>query len=285
MYKGFITYITFILTFFICWNCNDRNRKVHYNKRPITHLYKKSISGKSAKANKIEEFINYLYNQNNIFSKEGCFTRGAFVFEDNDSNLFKSIYNNREKLNSIMKNIICKPKTGTVNDISWKKTHRKFIENRNIESTYDAKEQRWIPIVSTEGKICFKQYEYELPNGVDVNCTDSCDLKTSLGREKKKNMIFYHFRSKMNKKRYTYVKLESQRALHWEHAKNAFWVYVLNKHTKSPFNTCRETEQINEETLERNRNILNCLDIKDINCANSSFNDYNKILYIIFLHF
>ena len=192
----------------------------------------------------IRDFIYYVYDndkifpQNDIESKEKCFLRGTFVFEDNDSKIFKLLEQN------------C-----NYNHSPWKTTHEEAKKDSVIETLRlksSLKEEKWKTMRDEKNNPKnFYQYEHKLNPPIVFACDkvcrgenkcNTCEKCNESGYKDPKGVVFmYHFKTNFGSK-YTLLKLEGHYSLSLGHTSAAVNRYLLKKTAKTGYTTTRRED-------------------------------------------
>lgn len=202
-------------------------------------------SAESQKSN-LRKFIEIVYDSDIIFPQKEkrtneCFLRGTFVFEDNDSNMFKMLYN-CEHTQSF-----------------WKTTHSEVKKKNTVDASLRLEgtismlpvKESWIDEKNKEG-ILKKLYQYEvkLEPPFEYSCNKECRVDSpptecsEALKDPKGVALLYHFRIKATEepkatdkpkvieRAYTFLKLEGHYSLSLGHSVSAIARYGFNKDGK-----------------------------------------------------
>ena len=247
--------------------------------------FSRKIENTSKKCS-IRDFIYYVYDNDKIFpqddieSKKKCFLRGTFVFEDNNSQIFKLLEQNCNHTHSF-----------------WKTTHEEAKKKDSVVETLrlksSLKEEKWKPIRDENNNPKhFYQYEHKFNPPIvfacDKDCRgenrcNTCEKCNESGYEDPKGVVFmYHFKTNFGSK-YTLLKLEGHYSISLGHTFAAVNRYGFNKTGKTGYTTTRREDCMKDkkgcQLIKKN----NCyrLDENNALCSSISFADYhnNKFYY------
>lgn len=194
----------------------------------------------------LRKFIEIVYDSDIIFPQKEkrtneCFLRGTFVFEDNDSIMFKML-NNCEHTQSF-----------------WKTTHSEVKKKDAIDASLHLKDNFWNNEKNKKGFLeKLYQYEVKLEPPFVYSCNKECRVDsppTECSEELKDPKgvaLLYHFRIKTTDKTdvieraYTFLKLEGHYSLSLGHTFSAIARYGFNKDGK-PANLPSRREDCGEK--------------------------------------
>jgi len=227
-------------------------------------------------------FIQNIYDSDIIFPEKErrtneCFLRGTFVFEDNESKMFKMLYNCQHTQSF------------------WKTTHSEVKNKIAVDASLRLKgtvklqsvDEKWDEQKNKKGYI-EKLYQYEviIDPPFEYSCNKECrlvspstDCPESL-KDPKGVALLYHFRIKAidgKQHAYTFLKLEGHYSLSIGHTVSAFDRYILKKNAK-PANLPSRREDCGEKCEFKGKRICNN-ENKD-NCSEyNERNDYHIIQF------
>ena len=227
----------------------------------------------------LRKFIQNIFDSDIIFPKKErrnneCFLRGTFIFEDNDSKMFKMLYNCNHT-QSFWKTTHSEVKNKPATDASLRlKGTVKFL----------AVEEEWDNQKNKKGFL-EKLYQYEVPlePPFEYSCNKECrEVSSSTDctdelKDPKGVALLYHFKIKAIdgiEYKYTFLKLEGHYSISIGHTISAFDRYILKKDAK-PANLPSRREDCGEKCEFKGKSICN----KD-SC--SEYNEYNEYHIIKF---
>lgn len=200
-------------------------------------MINKYFGGSNDNSCNLRNFIQNIYDSDIIFPEKErrtneCFLRGTFVFEDNDSKMFKMLYN-------------CKHTQSF-----WKTTHSEVKKKEAVDASLRLKgtikmrsvEEEWDNVKNKKGFL-EKLYQYEMPlePPFEYSCNKECRAVSSTTecnealKDPKGVALLYHFKIKaINgiQHAYTFLKLEGHYSISIGHTVAAFDRYVLKKDAK-----------------------------------------------------
>lgn len=201
----------------------------------------------------ITNFIYFLYDSGILFpnderKKEQCFLRGTFVFEDNNSEIFKML-----------------EKAGCNKTQSfWKTTHSEARLKNAVDASLRLKgrpkgisvSEKWKYDKDKNGKLeKFYQYEHKLNPAIVYLCDNICRTANKNGHkicseksrvDAKEVLFMYHFKTKSNLgdkvRKFTLIKLEGHFSISLGHTIAAVKRYGLGKEGKTAYKTTRRED-------------------------------------------
>lgn len=208
------------------------------------------MSGGSNKC-PITDFVYFLYDSGILFptderKQDNCFLRGTFVFEDNNSEIFKML-----------------EKAGCNKTQSfWKTTHSEVRKKEAVDASLRLKgrpkgvlkEEKWKYDKDKKGYLeKFYQYEHSINPPIVYLCDQICRIASSnnteicsqKGRVDPKEVLFmYHFKTKTNygERKYTLLKLEGHFSISAGHTLAAVKRYGFGKEGKTSYKTTRRED-------------------------------------------
>lgn len=232
-----------------------------------------------------EEFIKVLYNILRQGEDNNCFTEGAFVISDQKGEVFKILTHG------------CVDEKGENNEIRVSYlgyiTHDVFLRPTKFKSLRSGsrlnKEFLIDEGVLQEGYVynSFKQYENTIrdkkskPKSLEFLCNPVCNEDPNKAeciesrRNTKAIILFYPFVVEENLnmglkeyRRYLYLKLERNKAISYEHAKDAYEAY-LNPVMEDESGFDRRRERTTKQNEKRYKDNLNT---KDLNFYQKFYN-------------
>lgn len=222
----------------------------------------------------LRKFIEIVYDSDIIFPQKEkrtneCFLRGTFVFEDNDSKMFKML-NNCEHTQSF-----------------WKTTHSEVKKKQNvIDASLRLKDNFWNNEKNKKGFLeKLYQYEVKLEPPFEYSCNKECRVDSpptecsEALKDPKGVALLYHFRIKATdesnviERAYTFLKLEGHYSLSLGHTFSAFDRYILKKDAK-PANLPSRREDCGEK-CEFKYNSICDRENKDSCSKHNEKNDYH----------
>jgi hypothetical protein len=199
----------------------------------------------------LRKFIENIYYSDIIFpEKENrnneCFLRGTFIFEDNDSIMFKMLYNCHHTQSF------------------WKTTHSEVKNKPAVDASlclkgtvkFQSVEEKWDDKKNIKGFL-EKLYQYEVPlePPFEYSCNKECkDVSPTPNcsealKDPKGVALLYHFRIKAIDEiehKYTFLKLEGHYSISLGHTISAFDRYIL-KNDGKPANLPSRREDCREK--------------------------------------
>tara|TARA_B100000925_G_scaffold192921_1_gene145971 strand:- start:5230 stop:6183 length:954 start_codon:yes stop_codon:yes gene_type:complete len=229
------------------------NRKVNTDSKLGKQIINTYIQKAGSNKCPITDFVYHLYDSGILFptnlldKQKQCFLRGTFVFEDNNSEVFKML-----------------EKAGCNKTQSfWKTTHSEVRHKDAVDASLRLKgrpkgvkvEEKWKFDKDSKNALKkFFQYEHKIDPAIVYLCDKLCRTaeknNTDICKEKaridpKEVLFMYHFmtKSKYGKPRkYTLLKLEGHFSISAGHTLAAVKRYGLGKEGKTAYKTTRRED-------------------------------------------
>ena len=265
-------------------------RKVNVNSnlgKSIINSYLEHVGG--GEKCPITDFVYHLYDSGIVFpndpleKQKKCFLRGTFVFEDNNSEVFK-----------LLEKAGCN-KTQSF----WKSTHSEVRKKDAVDASLRLKGRPKGRLVSEKWKYTkdksnnlekFYQYEHKLNPAIVYLCDSVCrtaeknntQICSEKARKDAKEVLFmYHFMTKPSygkPRKYTLLKLEGHFSISAGHTLAAVKRYGFGKEGKTAYKTTRREDCFKKNTCQFKGNKI-CDDKGTCNLYNAGF-DYHVYNYI-----
>lgn len=202
-------------------------------------------------------YDNPIFFPNDESRSKVCFTRGTFIIEDKNAELFRKIIN----------------KPCNVKDASWKITHIDVKNKPVFDCFLDFK------------NLCSNaKYEIHIKPHIIYLCDQECRINENSCIDDKKDSkrvaFVYHFITK-DKNEYTFIKLESSKSISLEHAFSAAKRYIFKIQYNGFYKTTRREDCNKDKQGCKNNNIHSEYHIKQFLGAYPIYSNsvYNSIEY------